>query len=94
MKSQVLALITGILCSGCFLIVEDHDHPHGMPPGQAKKVACHHHAGCNHVFADDDYWMEVYSGHNHGSGCGHLLIDGIWWVEGKGKAKEKGKGKH
>lgn len=88
----VLILVAGLFIGGC--VVGDHpQHPHGMPPGQAKKFVCNHSSSCNHICLDDGSWIEISFGHIHASGCGHILISGVWHVE-VGKKPGKGKGKH
>ena len=94
MRKPLLAIIltAGAFCGGC-LIVNDHpQHPHGMPPGQAKKIFCSHSSSCNHVCLDDGTWIEISIGHVHTAGCGHIIIGGVWVVEKDGKGKGKGKG--
>lgn len=39
MKSWIMVLAMSAFLSGCFY---HHHHPHGCPPGQAKKGNCHH----------------------------------------------------
>ena len=40
-------------------------HPHGMPPGQAKKVAHVHIDGCGHVYTGGA-WVVVATGAGRG----------------------------
>ena len=75
-------------------------HPHGAPPGQAKKVVVveSSHAcvdSCEHFFLDGVWYIEA--GHRHGSSCGHYLVKGKWGKDKgddhKDKDKDKGKDK-
>ncbi len=69
-RTCLLALCV-LLAAGC--VNRRHSsHPHGMPPGQAKKVAHVHASGCGHALVDG-VWIAVSSGKVHGSkkGKGH-----------------------
>ena len=70
MRTRLLSLCI-LLTAGC--VHPRHSvHPHGMPPGQAKKMAHVHASGCGHVHVDGA-WIVVSSGNPHGSkqGKGH-----------------------
>ena len=45
-------------------------HPHGMPPGQAKKVGHVHAGGCGHERVDG-VWVAVSVGSHPGRGPKH-----------------------
>jgi nitrate reductase gamma subunit len=56
-KHLAVFLILAGLAAGC---VNPHRpvHPHGMPPGQAKKIAHVHGSACGHVLVDG-VWVVV-----------------------------------
>jgi len=100
MRKFALILATAFMAggAGCVAHVEGHhsgsSHPHGGPPGQAKKVvvveASHFCVdSCDHFWLDGVWYIEV--GHRHGPSCGHYLVKGKW---GKNKGDDHpGEGK-
>lgn len=56
------AALLALLCLACV-----SRHPHGMPPGQAKKVAHAHGAGCGHERVDG-VWVSVSVSSHPGHG--------------------------
>ena len=64
------ALILGLaLLSGACVHHNNSRHPHGLPPGQAKKVVHSHGHNCGHVHVEG-HWVVETSTHGHGSGRG------------------------
>ena len=62
MTRKYLLILCVLLTAGC-LNRRHHSsfHPHGMPPGQAKKVKHAHAGGCGHALVDG-VWI-VGKGH-------------------------------
>ncbi|HET9480254.1 MAG TPA: hypothetical protein VFP98_00725 [Candidatus Polarisedimenticolia bacterium] len=58
-----LGLCLPLAAAGC--VSRHPSHPHGMPPGQAKKMVHVHGAGCGHVFVDGA-WIVVTTSPNPG----------------------------
>jgi hypothetical protein len=56
------AALLALLCLACV-----SRHPHGMPPGQAKKIGHVHAAGCGHEQVDG-VWVSVAVGTHPGQG--------------------------
>ncbi len=92
MRSFLLVIVVAclLLVSGC--VSHPHRvsrHPHGMPPGQAKKLAHVHGFNCAHIFVGG-IWIELEAGHVHGPDCGHLKMNGAWHAAarpGKGRRR-------
>ena len=66
MRAILLVMVVAclLLVSGCVTHPHRHRvsrHPHGMPPGQAKKLAHHHHVNCGHVLVEG-VWVELKVG--------------------------------
>lgn len=53
-KHASLVLALALLTSGC-ATYHGTRHPHGMPPGQAKKLAHSHGNGCGHVHVGGEW---------------------------------------
>ena len=65
MRHTRLVALLALLTAGC--VSHGHSvHPHGMPPGQAKKLAHAHTSGCGHTFVDG-VWITVSTERAHGS---------------------------
>ena len=63
--TRLVVALLALLTAGC--VSDRHSvHPHGIPPGQAKKLAHAHASGCGHILVDG-VWITVSSGHAHGS---------------------------
>ena len=93
-----LALAVMMAVAGCVAHVDSHHgssgHPHGAPPGQAKKVvvveASHFCVdSCDHFYLDGVWYIET--GHKHGYNCGHYLVNGKWGKHKGGGDDDKDK---
>ena len=102
MKTGAWLFAAALALGGCVAHRHESKHPHGAPPGQAKKAA-HVDAAhvcldtCDHVFIEGA-WVVLESGHKHGHGCGHHKANGKWVLvkvagDGPGKSEDApGKG--
>jgi hypothetical protein len=64
LASLFLAAATVAVATAC---VAPRSHPHGMPPGQAKKLGHVHGLSCGHVLVDG-VWIVAASGGHAGRG--------------------------
>ena len=61
--------VFAVLSAGC-VHPPYSKHPHGMPPGQAKKVVHAHGHDCGHVFVGGN-WVTSIHPYNAKKGKGH-----------------------
>jgi hypothetical protein len=64
MKKHTLILALCVALTASCVNHHGWGHPHGMPPGQAKKVAHAHGSSCGHVHVDGA-WISISKSRRH-----------------------------